>query len=87
MSKQSSNASRSGSGVRRGRRDRHRPGGRVAGDPAARSVAGTVAEEHARLAAAIRRATCGVEELVRLLPRSEAELFEPEVAILGELGP
>jgi phosphoenolpyruvate-protein kinase (PTS system EI component) len=58
-----------------------------ASDPLPRSLAGTVAEEHARLAWAIRRATRGVEELVRLLPRSEAELFEPEVAILGELGP
>jgi phosphoenolpyruvate-protein kinase (PTS system EI component) len=58
-----------------------------AGDPAPRSSAGTVEEEHARLAWAIRRATRGVEELVRLLPRTEAELFEPEVAILGELGP
>jgi len=58
-----------------------------ASDPAPRASAGTVAEEHARLASAIRRATRGVEELVRLLPRSEAELFEPEVAILAELGP
>jgi multiphosphoryl transfer protein len=58
-----------------------------ASDPTPRSFAGTVAEEHARLTWAIRRATHGVEELVRLLPRSEAELFEPEVAILGELGP
>jgi phosphocarrier protein FPr len=58
-----------------------------ASDPAPRPFTGTVAEEHARLAWAIRRATRGVEELVRLLPRSEAELFEPEVAILGELGP
>src|ERR1700722_2315932 len=55
--------------------------------PAPRSSAGTVEEEHARLASAVRRATRGVEELVRLLPRSEAELFEPEVAMLGELGP
>lgn len=58
-----------------------------ASDPAPRSVAGTAEEEHARLARAIRRATRGVEELVRLLPRSEAELFEPEVAILEELAP
>lgn len=58
-----------------------------ASDPAPRSVAGTVEEEHARLAWAIRRATRGLEELVRLLPRTEAELFEPELAILGELGP
>ena len=58
-----------------------------ANDPAPRSTAGTVEEEHIRLARAIRRATRGVEELVRLLPRSEAELFEPEVAMLRELGP
>jgi len=50
-------------------------------------VAGTIEEEHARLARAIRRATLGVEELVRLLPRSEAELFEPEILILEEVGP
>jgi phosphocarrier protein FPr len=56
-------------------------------DPAPRAVAGTVEEEHARLARAIRRATRSLEELVRLLPRTEAELFEPEIAILGELGP
>ncbi len=56
-------------------------------DPAPRASAGTAAEEHARLSSAVRRATRGVEELVRLLPRSEAELFEPEVAILAELGP
>jgi phosphoenolpyruvate-protein kinase (PTS system EI component) len=57
------------------------------GDPAPRSTAGSVEEEHARLASAVRRATRGVEELVRLLPRSEAELFEPELAMLEELGP
>jgi phosphocarrier protein FPr len=50
-------------------------------------VVGTAAQEHARAARAIERATKGVEELVRLLPRPEAELFEPEIAILGELGP
>jgi phosphoenolpyruvate-protein kinase (PTS system EI component) len=58
-----------------------------AADPPSRPVAGTIAEERARLVWAIRRATRGVEELVRLLQRGEAELFEPEVAILGELGP
>ena len=58
-----------------------------ASDPAPRSSAGTVEEEHARLASAIRRTTRDLEELVRLLPRSEGELFGPEVAILGELGP
>ncbi len=58
-----------------------------ASDPRPRSIAGTAEEEHARLARAIGRATRGVEELVRLLPRTEAELFEPELAILEELGP
>jgi phosphoenolpyruvate-protein kinase (PTS system EI component) len=58
-----------------------------ASDPAPPAVAGTVAQEHLRLARAIRQATRGVEELVRLLPRTEAELFEPELAILAELGP
>jgi phosphoenolpyruvate-protein kinase (PTS system EI component) len=58
-----------------------------ASDPRPRTTAGTIQEEHQRLARAIRRATHGVEELVRLLPRSEAALFEPEVAILHEAGP
>jgi phosphoenolpyruvate-protein kinase (PTS system EI component) len=58
-----------------------------ADDPAPRRVAGTAQEEHGRLARAHRRATRGVEDLVRLLPPAEAELFLPEVAILAELGP
>jgi len=56
-------------------------------DPEPRSVAGTAEEEHRRLARALLRATHGVENLVRLLPPPEAELFVPEVAILAELGP
>jgi phosphoenolpyruvate-protein kinase (PTS system EI component) len=56
-------------------------------DPRPQSIAGTTDEEHLRVARAIARATRGVEELVRLLPRREAELFEPELAILGEVGP
>jgi phosphocarrier protein FPr len=56
-------------------------------DPAPASVAGTTKEERGRLDRALRRATRGVEELVRLLPPDEAELFVPEIAILGELGP
>jgi multiphosphoryl transfer protein len=58
-----------------------------ASDPASPREAGTVAEEHARLLRSIARAKSGIEELVRLLPRAEAELFEPELAILDELGP
>jgi multiphosphoryl transfer protein len=58
-----------------------------ASDPQPRSVAGTVKEERVRLASALRRATRGVEDLVRLLPPAEAELFVPEAAILAELGP
>jgi phosphocarrier protein FPr len=58
-----------------------------AGDPRPQSFAGTSEEEHLRLARAIRRATRGVLELVRLLPSSEAQLFLPEVAILEEAGP
>jgi phosphoenolpyruvate-protein kinase (PTS system EI component) len=56
-------------------------------DPEPRSVAGTAEEEHARLARALVWAARGVENLVRLLPPPEAELFLPEVAILAELGP
>jgi phosphoenolpyruvate-protein kinase (PTS system EI component) len=58
-----------------------------ANDPTPRAEAGTVADEHIRLAGAIRLATAGVEDLVRLLPPGEAELFEPELAILRELTP
>ncbi len=58
-----------------------------ASDPEPRTVAGTAEEEHGRLARALLRATRGVEDLVRLLPPSEAELFVPEIAILAELGP
>jgi phosphoenolpyruvate-protein kinase (PTS system EI component) len=56
-------------------------------DPEPRSVAGTVEQEHSRLARALLRATRGVEDLVRLLPPAEGELFLPEVAILAELSP
>lgn len=56
-------------------------------DPAPQSVIGTIAQERIRLERAIRRATRGIEELIRLLPRAEAELFEPEIAILAELRP
>ncbi len=48
---------------------------------------GSVAEERALLDRALTRATDGVEELIRHLPPAEAELFEPELAVLGELGP
>jgi phosphoenolpyruvate-protein kinase (PTS system EI component) len=58
-----------------------------AGDPASRPVVTSTTLEHLRLDRAVARATSGVEELVRLLPRAEAELFEPELAILSELRP
>jgi phosphoenolpyruvate-protein kinase (PTS system EI component) len=58
-----------------------------ASDPITRNKVRTVAQERARLGRAIVRATRGVEELVRLLGPSEAELFEPEIAILKELEP
>jgi phosphocarrier protein FPr len=58
-----------------------------ASDPAPRHVAGTIAEEHTRIVRACDRATRDVATLVRMLPSSEAELFEPELAILGELEP
>jgi phosphoenolpyruvate-protein kinase (PTS system EI component) len=58
-----------------------------AGDPEPRHVAGTAEEEHGRLARALRLAARDVDDLVRLLPPAEAELFLPEVAILAELGP
>jgi hypothetical protein len=57
-----------------------------ASDPAPRPVT-SIAREHLRLDQAITRAASGVEEMVRLLPRAEAELFEPEMAILSELRP
>jgi phosphoenolpyruvate-protein kinase (PTS system EI component) len=58
-----------------------------ASDPPPSRVAATVQQEHARLARSVARAIAGVEQLARLLPQTEAELFEPEVAILKELGP
>jgi phosphocarrier protein FPr len=58
-----------------------------AADPEPRRAVRTVSEERRRLAVAMVRATTGLEELVRVLPRAEAELFEPEVAILAELEP
>jgi phosphoenolpyruvate-protein kinase (PTS system EI component) len=58
-----------------------------AADPAPRRVSGSRVEEHTRLARSLARAMRGIDELVRLLPPSESELFEPEAAILAELGP
>lgn len=58
-----------------------------ADDPVAPRTVRTPELEHARVLRAIARSTRGVQELVRLLPRGEAELFEPELAILAELGP
>ncbi len=54
-------------------------------DPVPRSTAGTLVEERARLERGLRLARSGIVELVRLLPRAEAELFEPELLILDEL--
>jgi multiphosphoryl transfer protein len=56
-------------------------------DPEPRSVAGTPEEERRRLGRALVRVTRDVQDLARLLPPAEAELFAPEVAILDELGP
>ncbi len=56
-------------------------------DPEPRVTAGSPEDEHARLALAVRRASRGVEQLVRLLRPVEAELFEPEILILAELAP
>jgi phosphoenolpyruvate-protein kinase (PTS system EI component) len=56
-------------------------------EPASVNVTRTPAQERVRLARAVVRATRGVEELVRLLGAAEAELFEPEIEILKELGP
>lgn len=58
-----------------------------ASDRGQQGVAGTAEEERGRLGRAILHATRGVEDLIRLLGPAEAELFGPEVAILGELGP
>jgi phosphoenolpyruvate-protein kinase (PTS system EI component) len=58
-----------------------------ASHPEARNAAGTADEERRRIDGALASAIRGVEDLVRLLPPSEAELFEPEIAILAELGP
>jgi phosphocarrier protein FPr len=57
------------------------------GDPPPTPVVGSVVHEHRRLVSALARAIEGLVELQRLLPRAEAELFEPEMAILAELGP
>ena len=54
-------------------------------DPPRPRVVGPRDEEHARLAAGIAMAKAGVSELMNLLPRTEAELFEPELMILDEL--
>jgi phosphocarrier protein FPr len=56
-------------------------------DPEPRAVSGTANEERGRLVRAHLRASRDVDDLVRRLPRAEADLFEPEVAILAELGP
>jgi hypothetical protein len=66
------------SGLVGGRRNRHRPGGEVGERSGPPRSAGTVEEEHVRLARALRRARRGVDELVRLLPPAEVELFLPE---------
>jgi phosphoenolpyruvate-protein kinase (PTS system EI component) len=58
-----------------------------ADDPPPRAQAGAVEHEVARLEHATARAKSGIAELLRLLPRAEAELFEPEAAILDDLGP
>ncbi len=55
-------------------------------DPSPLREAGSVDEERTRLGRAIARAKRGVLDLMRLLPRGEAELFEPELLILDELG-
>jgi phosphocarrier protein FPr len=52
-----------------------------------RSVPGTAEQERRRLTRAILHATRGVEDLIRVLGPGEGELFLPEAAILGELGP
>jgi phosphoenolpyruvate-protein kinase (PTS system EI component) len=56
-------------------------------DRGQRGAPGTAEEERGRLGRALLHATRGVEDLIRLLGPAEAELFGPEVAILGELGP
>ncbi|HEY3821909.1 MAG TPA: putative PEP-binding protein [Polyangiaceae bacterium] len=56
-------------------------------EPPAPRAARSIREEHNRLARSLARAARSVEDLVRLLPPTEAELFEPEVVILAELGP
>jgi phosphoenolpyruvate-protein kinase (PTS system EI component) len=53
--------------------------------PAVRAA--SVGEERVRLARAIARAAKGIADLMLLLPKAEAELFEPELAILAELAP
>ena len=55
-------------------------------DPSPLREAGSVDEERTRLGRAIARAKRGVLDLMRLLPRGEAELFEPELLTLDELG-
>ena len=44
------------------------------------------AAERARVEGALARAKAGVADLVRVLPPSEAQLFEPELEILKDLG-
>ncbi len=56
-------------------------------DPLPRARVGSIVEERVRLARALARAVRGVRDLKRLLPPAEAELFEPEMALLLELGP
>ena len=58
-----------------------------AGDPAPREQVGSIEEERTRLMRAMERAIRGVRDLARRLPPAEAELLEPEVSMLVELGP
>jgi phosphoenolpyruvate-protein kinase (PTS system EI component) len=53
--------------------------------PAPAPVARTFSEEQSRLARGVATARRGLEELVRLLPRAEVELFEPELLMIDEL--
>ena len=58
----------------------------LASDPTA-ATQGTVLEEQARATAAFARVRADVLALVRALPRAEALLFEPEIAIVESLAP
>jgi phosphoenolpyruvate-protein kinase (PTS system EI component) len=56
-----------------------------ASDPRPRPIGGTVDEERTRVSKAVASATRGVAELIRHLPPSEAQLFEPELVILDDV--